>query len=111
MKIYAVYTKPGMQDAQERPVLVREAFSLMAFLFTFLWAIYYRLWLPLIYIVLFNVAVIFLARWQVLTEPSLAVIQLAFQLLVGLQASDWRQAKLRRKGYVLTDIAVADSVM
>lgn len=107
--IYAVYVKPGAAPDKERPVLIKEGFNLYAFLFGIFWALYHRLWWPLVMIFAFNLAMMYGGRLGLLSQESLAAIQMGFQLLVGLHANDWRQTKLRRKGFRLADIAAADS--
>jgi hypothetical protein len=111
MRMYAVYVKPGAAHGEVRPVLIKESFNIIAFLFGFFWAIAFRLWWPLAFIIAFNIAVIGISQMHLLTQPSIAIIQLAFQVLVGLHAADWRQSKLRAQGYVLQDMVAAENLM
>lgn len=108
-KIYAVYIKPQSPQGQHRPVLVREGFNIFAFLFGIFWSLYHRLWLVSLGIVAYNVALMYIGRWHLLTDPSVAAIQMGAQVLIGFQANDWRQSKLRHKGYILSDIAMAET--
>ena len=108
-KLYAVYILPQSPQGQHRPVLVREGFNIFAFLFGIFWSLYHRLWLVSLGIVAYNVALMYAGRWHLLTEPSIAAIQMGAQVLIGFQASDWRQSKLRRKGYILSDISMAET--
>lgn len=111
MKIYLVFIRPGTAHAQERPIMVKEGFNIFAFFFTFFWALYHRMWKPLFYISAFNIALITVNNAQLLTQPSLAIVQLAFQIMVGFMACDWMQAKLTSKGYILADISAADHLL
>jgi len=110
LRIFAVYSRPD-RPLDQQPVLVKEGFNLFAFLFGFFWALYHRLWKVMILILLFNIAIIYAGKIHALAPQSIGIIQMGFQLLVGLQASSWRQAKLVKKGYVLADISAADSLM
>ncbi len=110
-KFYAVYTKPDADLGKHAPVLVKEGFNIFAFLFGAFWSLYHRLWLVSFMVLLFNGVLIYAGREQWLTEPSLAAIQMGFQMLMGLQGNDWREAKLRKKGYMLADVALAESTL
>ena len=105
LKIYTVHARPD--NAEEPPVLVREGFNFLAFLFTFLWAFYHRLWLPGFFLFLANAFLLGVGHAQIMTPESLLIIQLAFQIVVGFQANDWLRAGLARRGYAMQDVAAA----
>lgn len=109
-RMYAVYVKPGQPHGAERPRLVREGFNLYAFLFGFFWALYQRLWWQAAMVFAFNLAIVYAGKANLLTQESFGAIQMGFQMFVGFQANDWRQLRLRRKGYILTDIVSAESL-
>jgi hypothetical protein len=111
MKIYLVFIRAGTAHAQERPIMVREGFNIFAFALTFFWALYHRMWKPLFYISAFNIALVTANNMQLFTQPSLAMVQLAFQVVVGFMACDWMQTKLTKDGYILADISAADHIL
>lgn len=108
MKIYTVHAKPGARGA-EKPVFVREGFNWMAFLFTGLWALYQLLWWPALFIVAFHIALGMLAEHHLLSAASVSVVQLGFQVLVGYLGNDWLRGRLRRRGYVMSDVTAAET--
>jgi hypothetical protein len=111
MKIYTVHIKPGEADAQEKPIFVREGFNLFAFLFTFFWAFYKRLWFAGFLMLGFFLMLIAIDSEHIMTPDSLAVIQLAFQLVIGFQANDWLRRGMAKRGYILHDIASGTSLL
>lgn len=111
MKLYTVHVRPNVAAAQEKPIFLREGFNWMAFFFTGFWALYHRLWWQTIAIVAFNIVVISLGENRVLAMESTNVIQLGLHVLVGYFANDWVRARLQRRGYVMSDITAADSLL
>lgn len=111
MKIYTVYIKPGTVQPYEKPVFVREGFNLMAFLFTFFWALYYRLWKAAAIIFAANLAIMLATKLHMLSMDGAGVMQLALAVLVGFHANDWLRARLAKRGYIMADIAAADSLL
>lgn len=111
MKLYTVHVPSGVDNAQEKAVFLREGFNFPAFFFHFLWAFYHRLWLPGFLImgvfVLFGIA----QELGALSSPTLAILQFGFLVLIGYHANDWQRAKLGARGYVMTDITAADSLL
>jgi hypothetical protein len=108
-KIYTAYEKPDLAEPADRLVLVREGFSIWAFLFTVLWLISERLWLATIgYLAL--IVVIIQAGEQFGASPiSLALAQLFVQLLLGFSAYDLKRWTLTRRGYHFTGIVTAEN--
>lgn len=111
MKIYTVHIKPEDSHAQEKPIFVREGFNIFAFLFTFFWAFYKRLWLPAFAMIGFCAFLVFIDSEHIMTPNSLAIIQLAFQLVIGFQANDWLRRGLGKQGYIIHDISSGESLL
>ncbi len=108
-QIYTVHINPANNNAVEKAVFVREGFNFYAFVFGVLWALYYRIWgfaLFLVFLIFFF-AVAEYVKW--LDRDSLAIIHLAFNLLVGYHANDCRRASLARRGYIMSDVVVSDN--
>jgi hypothetical protein len=111
MKLYTAHILPAEPQAYEKPVFVKEGFNFWAFLFTFIWALSQRLWLPAIAMIAVTVVLAWIGKHHYLNEASVAVIQLGYQILIGFHANDLRRARLNREGYILADIAAADSLL
>src|SRR5262245_4204995 len=101
MKTYTVHEPPnapaGRIERAERLVFVKDGFSWMAALFTPVWLIVYRLWLPLVGYVAFMVLLgglgnLFGTGWTGLAS-------LALNLLIGFEASVLRRWGLDRRGW------------
>ncbi|MGL4728229.1 MAG: DUF2628 domain-containing protein, partial [Bosea sp. (in: a-proteobacteria)] len=84
MAFYAAYLPPqkagvSEADALSEAVVLRDGFSLMAFLFTGLWLLAKRLWLPLIaFAVIYGLIV--LAQMRYGFHPAAAAVA---QLVIG----------------------------
>lgn len=111
MKIYTVHVKPGTVNPYERPVFVREGFNFFAFLFTFFWALFHRLWMQAIGILLINIALMMLVRMHVMSADGIAIVQLAMNVMIGFVANDWLRAHLSKRGYIVADISAADNLL
>jgi len=109
IKIYTVHIKPGTPNPYEKPVFVREGFTIFAFAFTLFWALYHRLWKASLIILLANLLLMALLRNHLLSADSTAIVQLAMNVLIGFHANDWLRAKLKKRGYITADITAADS--
>jgi hypothetical protein len=107
-KIYTVHIDPDVALPYEKPVFVREGFSVFAFLFMALWALYHRLWLAAAALIGFEVLMMWLDEAQMFSPVSVSILHLAGQVLMGFHANDLWRAKLRRKGYIMADITTGD---
>lgn len=96
----------GTPPASRRPpVLVREGFSWLAFLFGLPWLLWHRLWLAaLLYVVLA------LAIAALLPGGPGFVAGLALQVLLGAHANDLRRRRLARRGYVEAGVVAARNI-
>lgn len=108
-KIYTVHINPSKTNALEKAVFIREGFNFFAFIFGVFWALYHRMWwlaICLAVVVAFFGAAEEL-KW--LDTITLAILQLAFNLIIGYQANDLRRAELSRRGYIMSDVVVSDN--
>ncbi len=111
LKIYTAHVKPGTANAAEKPIFVREGFNLFAFALTVLWALYHRLWIPALFIALFNGTIMLLDKERVLSSVGVGVIQIGVNILIGFHANDWLRAGLTRRGYIFADVVTGDSLL
>jgi hypothetical protein len=111
MKTYTLHlprdARPGDPEILERAELVKDGFSWGAFLFTFLWFLFHRLWLAgiavLVAMVVFDIALVLLN-----VQPSAAfVAHLLAMLLIGFEANSLRRWTYRRNGRPIVDVVSA----
>ncbi len=106
LKRYTAHSKEG---AAEPLILVREGYSILAFIFGFLWLLYHRAWLP----ALFTFALALLLKWieikAYISPEQMAFITLIVQYWIGSEARDWQRDALAKRGYTMTDVVLEDS--
>lgn len=110
-RVFTVHTNPKAERPQESAQFVEEGFSLTAFIFSGLWAMYHRLWWPLVIIGAANALIFNFAENGAINEIGQGILQLALNLLVGFMANDWLRARLAREGLVLSDIVTGESLL
>ena len=113
----AVYTVHGpasyygsdVRTVPDQLVFVRDGFYFWAFVGTFLWLLWHRLWLALIgYISLIIVAEIAMSASGV-DSGTRFLVMVVIALLLGLEAGSLRRWKLSRRKWRQLDVVVADS--
>jgi hypothetical protein len=115
MKIYTVHVRPAADGAypdsrQGEAVFVPEGFSWWAFLLQPLWAIYHRLWLGVVLIVVLNIAVALMVDGLALSGDGGFWLNVVAAALIGAEANDWRRRALRQQGYALRGIVAGDDM-
>jgi hypothetical protein len=108
-RIYTVHEKraaPGGRVSE--PVLIREGFAFWAFVFGPFWALWHRLWLVALLLIVLNLAVASLPALAGIGEAEAGAAQLGLILLTGLFARDLRRWTLARRGWALTAVVCAD---
>jgi hypothetical protein len=111
LKLYTVHTKPGSDHSRDKPIFLREGFNWLAFLFTFLWGFYHRLWAFALVVLAANFAAVLLVRFGILGEPGVFILQFAIQFLAGFHGNDALRRKMQKQGYIFQDIASGDSLL
>ena len=99
-----VYSVHELGDGDGEPVLIKEGFSWPAFALAGLWALWHRLWLVALGLLLAEGALSFgLAR---LFEDAAvqATVLLGVAALIGGFANDLHRWTLERRGYLMTGI-------
>jgi len=92
MRIWTVHLKPHAE-----PVLVREGFAWLAFLFPPIWFLAKRMWLVLTLYLAFGAAATVVL--EPVPEPLVALVAFGVQLVIGFQARDLERWTLARRGY------------
>jgi hypothetical protein len=92
MTTYSIYAKPNDKTAADA-IFVSDGFSWGAFVFTWAWALWHRMWI---------VAVILISMLLItsLLPPAAQILSfLAVSILMGLHANDLLGWSLARRGY------------
>jgi hypothetical protein len=84
----------GEYDAE----VVRDGFSLLAFLFPLIWLLWFRLWIEAVAYVVLALALVGLG-WLLGLGDMAGLLALPLNILAGLEASTLRQRGLRRRGW------------
>jgi hypothetical protein len=99
----------GDRDALENAALVKDGFSFWAFVFTFLWFFWHRLWLAGL-LVLVGVVGFGYALAALDVQPFAAgLAELLLAILVGLEANALRRWNYERNGRPVADVITAAS--
>lgn len=99
MASYVVMRPASGGDADIRTVLVRDGFSLWAFLIPFFWFLWQRLWIEAILVLAASFALAALGEAAGMGDWPVIGLGLLVNLLAGLEGNDRRIARLRRKGF------------
>lgn len=115
MEVYTVHVKPGADGAhnherQAGAVFVPERFSFWAFLFQPFWALYHRLWLVAIGIVLALILLGTIAERLHLSDGQALVLQVLFAIFVGAEAQNMRRWTLGRRGYEIRGVVAGEDL-
>ncbi|MDR0774360.1 MAG: DUF2628 domain-containing protein [Rickettsia sp.] len=102
MNIYSMYVNPQKKDNDF--ILIKQGFSLFAAFLSVFWALYHRMWLPLITTLILSIVISSLG-----CTNFISVSQLAIMLIFGFFSDDMREYDLQKKKYQLTDIILAKS--
>jgi len=108
-KIFNVYEKPEAAEPTERVELVREGFSFFAFALNVFWLIFNRMWWVLLGYLVVLVLAMLGAQMLQLSEISRMLMQVGINLLLGFHAYDLQGWVLKRRGYRLGGVLVAES--
>jgi hypothetical protein len=105
MRSYTIHHRAGTNG--DDVVVIKEGFSWGAFVFNFLWALWHRLWLASLALLVVMLAIDAAADFLGVNQVLAAVIELAVSLWVGFNANDWQRRALERRGYALGAVIAA----
>ena len=97
MKVFTVLESPDGKP--ERVVFVAEGFSWAALAFTFLWALWQRMWVVAAVLFAFTSLITVASNIGLLGSGLAAVLQFGIALLFAFEARALRVASLERAGY------------
>ena len=108
MRVYTVHTKGDVVDPDRDLAVVKEGFSWPAFFFSFLWALWHRMWLVALGLLGVEIAAGLGAGALGLSAAGQGVLTLGFAVVIGFVANDFRRGWLARKGFSLAGVAAAE---
>lgn len=100
MAIHVVMEPPAASeaDATLRAVLVRDRFTLLAFLAPLIWLLWHRLWIEALLVLAATVALVAFGEWLGSGFAG-GALALLISLYVGLEGQAMRIAAMRRRGW------------
>lgn len=107
MRVYSVHFRRQARGADL--VLVKEGFCWPAFFLSFLWALWHRMWLTVLWLVAVSAALGALTAVLRLDPVGEAAVSLGAALLVGFFANDIRRWSLDKRGYSHEGVVVGDN--
>jgi Protein of unknown function (DUF2628) len=110
MRVYTVHMRRPALDPEEDIRLVKEGFSWPAFFFSFVWALWCRLWLVAAGLLAFEVAVG--AVLSLLNEDwwTQAALLLGSAVLIGVFANDLKRWTLFRRNYLEVAVVTGSGI-
>jgi hypothetical protein len=109
MNFYAVFLPSRAPQADEQAVFVRQGFSLGAFILTPFWAVWRRLWLAFGLWAVWAILVALVARFANLESGAALALYGLGALAFGLEADQFRQARLAQQGFAFDRLALGSS--
>ena len=88
-------------------VAIKEGFCWPAFLFSLVWAIFFRLWRFAFYLIMINSTILLLAFQLGANHFAIFFVLLGIYIVFGYIANDARRSNLRQKGYFEKIVLVA----
>ncbi len=99
MRVYTVHDRPGSLAPDHDVVLVKEGFCWPAFFLTVLWALWHRLWRTLVVLLAIGAGLEAALHFAGADGVTAISAHLAYSLIVGFGANDWRRGGLLQRGY------------
>jgi hypothetical protein len=106
MNLYSIYASCG--DKNSDPVIIKQGFSPIAGVFILFWAVYHRMWLVVILVMIANFIIISFRESEVISLIGNLKYVLQF-FSFGFFATEIREYYARLRGMKLDDIILATS--
>lgn len=114
MSIYTVYEPPlrapSAAHEPERFVFVRDGFYFWAFVVTWLWMLWHRMWLAFLLYVVAVAAVEAAIRYAGVSTGVVILSGFCISLLIGIEASSLRRVSLSRHGWRNAGVVAGDNL-
>jgi hypothetical protein len=109
VRLYTVHIPAGGPVPGEEPLLVKEGLCWSALFFSFLWALWHRMWLVAVLLALISTVIEVALSLVGANIAARGAINLGFALIVAASANDWRRGWLARRGFRLSDIVASEN--
>lgn len=107
MNIYNALIKKNKEGKIEDVVLLKEGFSLFAFLFSGLWFLYHKMWKEFFVLAALNILFVFFSK--ISSHFDRASLEIAFIFVVALNANYWYCESLKKRGYEFVGLVFGDN--
>ena len=107
MRFYSVHLRRHGLDPDRDFLLIREGFSWAAFLFGGLWALWHRLWLAAVVLLLVQAMIDFAMVQIGANVAAQAAVGLAFAIGAGIFGNDLRRRRAAVDGFVEVGVVAA----
>jgi hypothetical protein len=106
----AIYTVHSKGKPAEDAIFIRDGFSIAAFLFTVLWALWNRMWIVAIFILVVLGAITVLGEALSINESIVSLASLLASLIFGHEARDLQRWSLERRGYQAVGVVAGEDL-
>lgn len=110
MKLYNALIKKNFEGKIEDIVLFKEGFSMMAFLFSAFWFLYHKMRKEFVVMLVANFVFAFAGKYNFLSGFDEFCLQVAFFLIVALNANYWLVDDLKKRGYEFVGLVFGSNV-
>ncbi len=100
MRLFTVHFHHRIIGGDRDLVLIKEGFCWPAFFFSFLWALWHRLWLAALIVFAASLGLGSVMVFISLDQASQVAASLGLSVIVGFIANDLRRWELERRGFV-----------
>lgn len=107
MRVFTIHTRRGGLDPDRDIVVVKEGFCWPAFFFSVVWAVWCRLWLVALGLLVAESVVGAIMAWLSANAVTQAIVSVGLALIIGIIGNDLRRWTLGRRDFIESDIVVA----
>jgi hypothetical protein len=107
MRFYSVHLRRHGLDPYRDFLLIREGFSWAAFLAGGFWALWHRLWLVAVVLLLVWAGIEFVMAYLGVTLAAQATVGLAFAVGAGMLGNDFRRRRAVMDGFIEVGVVAA----
>ena len=99
MKLYNALIKKNQEGKIEDIALLKEGFSLTAFLFSALWFLYHKMRKEFLVLLLANIVFLYAGKLNFLSGFDKFCLEIAFFFVVAFNANYWLVDDMKKRGY------------
>ena len=109
MRVYTVHLRHRGLNPDNDIVLVSEGFCWGACVLSLIWALWHRMWLVVLGLVIVSVVLNIMVYMLGMDETTGYFLNVGIAILIGLVANDIRRWSLARLGFVDSGVALGDN--